>query len=200
MTSDSIARLNEKHSQLCARAHALNIDLPEELTAEFDSEETGRTVCSNIDALIRAAQAKNGLAEDTGTVHKDPVKRKTPKATKPRASKPTDTNDVGGATDEENTMRKTAKTAKKTVAKKAKKASKANARKPAGKKAATKPRAKSGDTLTAKVGTLLKKGTTRAEILKATGWKAVSVQQMATSLGLKLKVDESVRPFKYKAA
>lgn len=53
----------------------------------------------------------------------------------------------------------------------------------------------------AKVAGMLQrpKGTTRAEILKATGWTAVSVQQQAAAAGLKLKIDDSARPYRYRA-
>lgn len=188
-------KLHEKHTQLCARAHELGIELPEDLTAEFESEETGRAVCSNIEALIRAAPNNSGVAEGGEVVH-NPDASKTPRAKKPKANKPTVQSD-GGATDEDSTMRKSTKT-KKTVAKKtAKKSAKANARKPAGKKVAAKPR---GDSKTQKVGVLLKRagGCTRADILKATGWPAVSVQQMAKTCGLKLRKEkEPGKPIVY---
>jgi hypothetical protein len=54
---------------------------------------------------------------------------------------------------------------------------------------------------TADVVALMKraKGVTRAEVLELTGWKAVSMQQLAKSAGVKLKVSEE-RPFHYKVA
>jgi hypothetical protein len=53
----------------------------------------------------------------------------------------------------------------------------------------------------AKIVALLKRpsGCTREEVLKATGWMAVSMQQQARAADLKLKVDESKRPFVYRA-
>jgi hypothetical protein len=44
-----------------------------------------------------------------------------------------------------------------------------------------------------------KQGCTRPEILEATGWPSVSVQQQAKALGLKLTVDKEQQPFRYYA-
>jgi len=52
----------------------------------------------------------------------------------------------------------------------------------------------------AKVTALLRKGCTREQVLKVTGWKAVSLQQMAAQAGVKLKIDKTERPFRYSAA
>ncbi len=46
---------------------------------------------------------------------------------------------------------------------------------------------------------LLKKGCTREEVLKATGWTAVSMQQQAKQIGAGLVVDKNSRPFRYKS-
>ena len=53
----------------------------------------------------------------------------------------------------------------------------------------------------AKVIALMKRpnGVTRAEVLAVTGWKAVSMQQLATSAGVRLKVDDKERPYRYRA-
>ena len=99
----------------------------------------------------------------------------------------------------------TTKTAKKSKAKKVAKkaAAKKTVKKAAAKKTGvakkTGPRA---DSLTSKVVALMKraKGVTREEILDLTGWKAVSVQQLSKSAGVKLTIDKSARPFHYKAA
>ena len=58
-----------------------------------------------------------------------------------------------------------------------------------------------GDNKTQKVIAMLKRasGCTREQVLKATSWKAVSMQQMAAAGGLKLKTDKSERPFVYRA-
>jgi hypothetical protein len=44
---------------------------------------------------------------------------------------------------------------------------------------------------------MLKRGCTREEVLRVTGWKAVSVQAMAKGFGLGLRVDKGSKPFKY---
>ena len=41
-------------------------------------------------------------------------------------------------------------------------------------------------------------GCTREEVLRETGWSAVSFQQQAKAAGIKLKIDKSVRLFRYK--
>jgi len=46
---------------------------------------------------------------------------------------------------------------------------------------------------TAKIIEMLQQGTTRKEVLKATGWKAVSMQQVAKSAGVKLRPEKSKR-------
>ncbi len=105
-----------------------------------------------------------------------------------------------------------AKSAKKSTAK-AKTAKPAKAAKPtekAAKAAKAKPttKAKSGNgagprkgSLTAKVAEMLqaKKGCTRADILGATGWPSVSVQQLAANAGLKLRKVKEGRIFRYHA-
>ena len=54
----------------------------------------------------------------------------------------------------------------------------------------------------AKVAGMLRRpgGCTREQVLKATGWTAVSLQQQAKAAGVKLKIDKSERPFTYRAA
>jgi hypothetical protein len=75
-------------------------------------------------------------------------------------------------------------------------ATKTKAKKSNGKTA--KPR----QSKSAKIVAMLQRpsGVTREQVLKVTGWKAVSMQQMAGNAGIKLKVDESKRPFVYRAA
>ena len=41
-------------------------------------------------------------------------------------------------------------------------------------------------------------GVTRAEVLELTGWAAVSMQQQAKAAGVRLKIDKSARPFRYR--
>jgi len=46
-----------------------------------------------------------------------------------------------------------------------------------------------------------KNGVTREEVLKATGWTAVSMQQQARAAGLKLRVESPKgKPYIYRAA
>ncbi len=54
---------------------------------------------------------------------------------------------------------------------------------------------------TAKVVSLMHRatGVTREQVLKATGWTAVSMQQVAKQAGVKLRVDSKERPFTYRA-
>ena len=55
----------------------------------------------------------------------------------------------------------------------------------------------------AKIAALLKRpiGVTRGQVLKATGWKAVSMQQQARAAGLKLRVESPKgKPYIYRAA
>jgi hypothetical protein len=54
---------------------------------------------------------------------------------------------------------------------------------------------------TAKVVALLQRasGVTRPQALELTKWKGISFQVVAKNAGLKLKVDESKRPFVYRA-
>lgn len=53
---------------------------------------------------------------------------------------------------------------------------------------------------TAKIIALLRRkdGATREQVLKATGWKAISMQQVTEKANVKLRVDRKVRPFVYK--
>jgi Protein of unknown function (DUF3489) len=55
---------------------------------------------------------------------------------------------------------------------------------------------------TAKVVALLQRasGVTRKEVLEVTGWKAVSMQQLAASAGVKLKMEKvEGKPIRYRA-
>jgi hypothetical protein len=51
----------------------------------------------------------------------------------------------------------------------------------------------------AKIVALLKRpsGCTRDDVLKATGWMAVSMQQQARAAGIKLKINKEQRPYRY---
>jgi hypothetical protein len=61
---------------------------------------------------------------------------------------------------------------------------------------------KSTNSKTQKVIALMKRaaGVTREEVLKLTGWKAVSMQALAKSAGVTLKIDNSEQPYRYRAA
>jgi hypothetical protein len=65
-----------------------------------------------------------------------------------------------------------------------------------GKSAAPRKASKS-----ARIAAMLKRpsGCTREQVLALTGWKAVSMQQMAASAGIKLKIDTSKLPYVYRA-
>jgi hypothetical protein len=41
------------------------------------------------------------------------------------------------------------------------------------------------------------KGTTRAAILEATGWKTVSPKAVAAASGFKIRIDNSASPYRY---
>ncbi len=198
--SKSLGDLQEIHSRLCAEADGLGVTLPDGLTVDFDSQERGVEICRELASMIAASRANSGVAEGSDIGHKGsgskPAKKRASAKTKGAAPK--------SATKETSTgvspMTAKTKTAKKPVKKAVKKtAKKAAAAKNGVAKKTRKPRE---GNKTADVIALLKraKGATRAEILELTGWKAVSVQQLATSAGVKLQVDESERPFKYKVA
>jgi hypothetical protein len=87
--------------------------------------------------------------------------------------------------------------ASKAKSTKAKKASKTTAKKANGGTGGTVNLSKI--IKSAKVIALMKraKGVTRAEVLELTGWKAVSMQQLAKSGGVKLKIDKKEKPYRY---
>ncbi len=49
----------------------------------------------------------------------------------------------------------------------------------------------------AEIVDLLKRGCTSEEVLRVTGWKAISMPAMAKRLGLALRIDKGTKPFKY---
>jgi len=67
----------------------------------------------------------------------------------------------------------------------------------------TKPATRNGlpkvGTKTEKIYKLLtrKSGCTRAEVLEATQWPAISIQKISETLGLKLRKDDANRPYRY---
>lgn len=189
----TIEQLYEAHSKMCAIAHRGGVALPEHLTAEFADQESGARICVELRSFLDGA----GVADVPEQEHSAPV----PKQKKKRAVREP-ANEVSTGVSPM-TATKT-KTKTKTEAKKAAKkpAKKVTQKKTAAAKsgAAKKTRTPRGvDTLVSKVVTLMKraKGVTREEVLKLTGWKAVSMQQIADGQGVKLKIDKESRPFHY---
>jgi hypothetical protein len=74
------------------------------------------------------------------------------------------------------------------------------AKRPHGAKAMPK-RPANGKSKTAVVLAMLRRpnGCTRAQVLSMIDWQAISFQQLAKAAGVKLRVDESKRPFVYGA-
>lgn len=205
MAKKTLEEWQIEHSELCALAADLGIKVPEDLTVDFDTALVGQAVCTSLTKLVGAKKTDAGVAEgaDEGHTEADTTEATT-EAAKPAKAKKTKPKSAAPTQQETEPM---AKTAKKTAAKKPAKAAK-KAKAPA-KKAGAKKTAKKGtgkktgpraDTMTSKIVAKLKNGgITRAEILKMTGWKAVSVQQLAKGAGLTLKISEE-RPFVYRAA
>jgi hypothetical protein len=61
-----------------------------------------------------------------------------------------------------------------------------------------RPKRESKSDYKAEITTLLKRGCTSEEVLRVTGWKAISMPAMAKSLGLELVIDKGSKPFRYK--
>jgi len=172
----ALQETQERHSELCAEAHKLGVIVPEELTVDFDTVEAGRAICDSIKKLLPSKP-----------VAEVPKRAHTAKANKAKAEPAAK---KAAKQEKESNMSATKKKATKNVAKKS------------AKKAAGKKRAANGEHKTTKVIALMKraKGVTREEVLALTGWKAVSMQQLAKSAGVKLKVNKDERPFHYIAA
>lgn len=169
---DDIESLHESQSALCAKAAANGIVVSEELLADFDTAEEGRAIVARLEGVV--ADTSGGVeVTDKPKAKKKAVKRATVKKT--------------AAQQQESTVSKPAKKvkAKKAVAKKTAKKAK-----------------RTGSTISAQVIAMLKRkgGATREQILKVTGWKAISVQQVAAGQGVKLKINKDERPFHYMAA
>lgn len=178
-----LQKLRERHSELCAKAHTLKIELPGDLIFDFDTVEAGRAICASIEKLVAVAPEVEHTVKSA----------KTPKApAKAKSKKPVA---EASAQQESDTM---AKTAKKTAAAKP---AKKTAKKATVKKAAKKAGAKSNGVAKAvgaggrragsKAETLYKmltsaKGLTSAEGAKATGWKTCSLTMWAKKFGLKV--------------
>lgn len=204
----TLEALQEDHSRLCAEAGDLGLSVPEDLTLDFDTAEVGATVVSNLEALIRKHKGEPSVNEAVADVpegeHDAPRPKRARTTNNKKARSPAKAAGDGQPAGETTVAKAPKKVAVKKAAKKTK-AKKTVVKKAAAKKAKTngtgKKRAAKGDGPVAAVVAMLKsaKGCTRADILKKTGWKAVSVQQIAEGAGLKLKVSEE-RPFTYKAS
>jgi hypothetical protein len=184
----TIEQLQEAHARLCAVAFDAVVYIPEHLTFDFDTMEAGAEICTELDQLLWVASAPETVVSEA--IVEPPKKPRAKKTAPTRESTMTDTTTTETAKKPKITTKK--KTAKKVTKKTAKKTAKKVTKKTA--KKAT------GDNKTSKIITLMKrtKGVTRAEVLELTGWKAVSMQQLAENAGVKLVVDESERPFHYK--
>jgi hypothetical protein len=81
-------------------------------------------------------------------------------------------------------------------------AKKTTTKKPAKKTAAPKANGVAHRAMSEQIVALMRrpKGVTRAEVLELTKWPSVSMQQQAKAAGVKLKVDKSVRPFRYRTS
>jgi hypothetical protein len=68
------------------------------------------------------------------------------------------------------------------------------------KKAVKRPAPKVNGNKVEQIASLLRRpnGCTRADVLAATGWGAVSMQAQAKAAGIKLKIDKTERPFRYR--
>lgn len=107
----------------------------------------------------------------------------------------TDENPSAVRTTNANAKRKAKAKAKKKVAAKAK----SKGKKVAAKAKSDAPKGPRGEKVLA-IGKMLarKTGVTRAEVLEKTGWKAVSMQQQAEALGVKLRMEkEQGSPTRY---
>lgn len=195
----SLGELQEIHSRLCAEADGLGLELPDNLTVDFDSQERGAEICVELGDLITKSRA-NTVAGGSDIGHKESGSKPAKKRTARTAATTTESSTGVSTMTTKAKKAKKAKPAKKVAKKAAKKIVKKAAAKKNG--VAKKTRTPREGNKTAEVIALMKraKGVTRAEVLELTGWKAVSMQQLAKSNGVKLKVDESERPFKYKVA
>jgi cytoskeletal protein RodZ len=196
----TIEDLQVAHSEMCALAHDAKVTVSEELTVDFETQEAGVNICRQLrnlldDNNVEIPVAEGAEQEQDAAAPKSKKKSKAKKKAEAKPSRlaPQEAGHNAAQQEKENTMTtKTKKSAKKAKAPKATKAKTA--------KKATAKRTKGGTGKTAKVIAMLRNGgCTRAQILKATGWKAVSVQQLAKSAGVKLKVSDE-RPFRYSVA
>lgn len=97
-------------------------------------------------------------------------------------------------------MPKTKKTTARRVAKSQRKA--ATVRTKVNRAASGPRRVRKAINKTAVIVALMKRkdGVTRDQVLEATGWKAISMQQVAAKAHVRLKVDRKASPFVYRVA
>lgn len=173
---DDLESLHETHSLLCSKVAELGPVVPEELLADFDTPEQGQAIVASLEKIVADAVAAVPNGEQ-GAKAKSKNKSSTKKAKEVKQQEKS----------------KMSKTAKKTAS---------VTKKATVKKSAKKAVTKRGTGKVAQVITMLRRkgGATRGQILKAIGWRAISVQQVAAGQGVKLKIDTSKRPFHYMAA
>jgi hypothetical protein len=182
----SMAELQAEQARLYALAVENGVVVPEEATIDFETIEVGVDICTEL------ANRVNAVTDNQEAAHPAPSKKK-PKA-KAKAKKKAKATGETAVKTQKKTEEKLPQDpwGRKSVKTKAG----ANARKAV--KGKTSAR-KNGDGKTATVIKMLRraKGATRKEILKYLGWPSVSVQQLAKSAGVKLKVVKTERPFHY---
>lgn len=149
MSERTVEELSELHSQMLAQAVDLGMDVPEDLTPEFTTTETGRAVVDSLEKLLKQFRAGLDIGDESkeSETEEQPApraarlrkKRQSGKKAKPDSGKaPKSQSEESQVT--EKTAKKTTKKAaakkapaKKAAAKKsAKSASSANARSPVG--------------------------------------------------------------------
>lgn len=81
MTEKSIEQLREDHSRMLANAVDLGMEVPQELTPDFETVEVGRTICAAISKLLQ--EFKKGL-DETDDTKSTPKPRKSSGAKKPK--------------------------------------------------------------------------------------------------------------------
>lgn len=211
----TVEELQIEHSRLCALAADNGVTLSDDLTAEFDTALVGQAINASIKKLL----LDNGIDARVAVDPEEAQSAPAPKTKRPKKVKATTTQTDAGASQENEPMATKPKKVKKAAPKKgaAKKAKKSVAKKSVAKKAPAKKgtvkKAKSGgvkgakkksvgprgNSLTSKIIARMKNGgITRAETLKITGWKAISMQQIAGNAGLKI-MKSAERPYVYTA-
>jgi hypothetical protein len=189
--------LQVAHSEMCAAAHDAGVEVPEELTVDFDEQEAGAEVCGRLLDLLRGAEVVSptieGLAEGYGEAQGAQAPEPKKKRARAKRAKVNDEPAADAAQQQESEVAKS-KAAKKSTAKKAKGAKKVVAKKAAtakGKKA-TGNGVRPGSKLDILRGLLTRKsGCSHEEACKALGWTSVSMGLQANKLGLKMRREKT---------